>query len=130
MIGTRQRAGARYVARMTVAGWEREIAAAQAITTYELDGVAYARIRYGREAEDWGAASGRPCHDCAARPGQYHVPGCDAERCPRCMRQAISCGCADGEFDDDDGEFDDDDALDDDATVDGERDDQVDDRLN
>jgi|JI10StandDraft_1071094.scaffolds.fasta_scaffold09527_6 hypothetical protein len=104
---------------MTVAGWEREIAAAQAITTYELDGVAYARIRYGGEAEDWGAASGRPCHDCGVRPGQYHVPSCDAERCPRCLRQAISCGCADGDFDDDD----DDDELDDGALDDGALDD-------
>lgn len=93
---------------MTVAGWELEIAAAQAITEYEIDGVAYARIRYGCEAEDWGAASGRPCHDCAVRPGQYHVPSCDAERCPACLGQAISCGCNDDEDEDDDeGEADD-----------------------
>jgi len=58
------------------------------------------------------------------RPGQYHVPSCDAERCPRCLRQAISCGCADGDFDDDD---DDDDELDDGALDDGALDDELDD---
>ncbi|MBL8620199.1 MAG: hypothetical protein JNK64_02820 [Myxococcales bacterium] len=113
---------------MTVAGWDREIAAAQAITTYEIDGVEYARVRYGHEPEDWGAGSGRPCFDCAVRPGQYHVPGCDAERCPACAGQAISCGCTDDE--DDAGEDDElDDDLDDELAPaaddhgDGERDD-------
>ncbi len=55
---------------MTVAGWEREITAAQAITIVResLDGVAYARIRYGGEAEDWACANGRPCHDCGCAP--------------------------------------------------------------
>lgn len=35
----------------------------------------------------------RPCHDCACRPGYYHHPGCDVERCPFCGKQAIMCGC-------------------------------------
>ena len=111
---------------MMVEGWELEIAAAQAITSYEINGVAYPRIRYGCEAEDWGAASGRPCHDCAVRPGQYHVPSCDAERCPACHGQAISCACTGDDEDDElvDDEPDDDDELDDD-----EPDDDDDDRL-
>lgn len=33
------------------------------------------------------------CGDCGAPSGGYHHPGCDMERCPRCRRQAISCGC-------------------------------------
>lgn len=36
--------------------------------------------------------SGR-CHDCGIAHGGYHHPGCDAERCPRCFGQLISCGC-------------------------------------
>jgi hypothetical protein len=33
------------------------------------------------------------CHDCAAPAGGLHHPGCDAERRPRCLGQAIGCGC-------------------------------------
>ena len=31
------------------------------------------------------------CHDCAAAKGQFHVPGCDMERCPVCGGQAMLC---------------------------------------
>lgn len=33
------------------------------------------------------------CHDCGARAGQPHHPGCDMERCPKCGGQAIGCDC-------------------------------------
>ena len=36
--------------------------------------------------------SGR-CHDCNIKHGGKHHPGCDAERCPKCDGQLISCGC-------------------------------------
>jgi hypothetical protein len=33
------------------------------------------------------------CHDCGIALGGVHHPGCDAERCPKCDGQLISCGC-------------------------------------
>ncbi len=44
----------------------------------------------------------RRCGDCRASSGGYHHLGCDMERCPRCRRQLISCGCVQAE--DEDGE--------------------------
>lgn len=35
----------------------------------------------------------RNCGDCGAKPGQFHTPGCDMERCPMCGGQSISCHC-------------------------------------
>lgn len=35
------------------------------------------------------------CHDCNIAVGGHHHPGCDMERCPKCMGQLISCGCLD-----------------------------------
>ncbi len=35
----------------------------------------------------------RDCGDCAVKPGEYHQPGCDVERCPLCGRQMLSDRC-------------------------------------
>jgi len=40
---------------------------------------------------------GLNCHDCNVAPGGAHHPGCDMERCPKCLGQLISCGCLDKE---------------------------------
>ena len=37
------------------------------------------------------------CPDCNVKPGGFHHPGCDNEKCPKCGGQLISCGCLDEE---------------------------------
>lgn len=46
------------------------------------------------------------CPDCDVEVGEFHLPGCDVEVCPRCKGQGISCGCASNEDDEDDEEDD------------------------
>lgn len=40
------------------------------------------------------------CHDCniVNKEGNFHHPGCDIERCPKCGGQNISCGCGEKEY--------------------------------
>jgi len=33
------------------------------------------------------------CHDCGAKEGEIHSPGCDMQTCPFCRTQLITCGC-------------------------------------
>lgn len=39
-----------------------------------------------------GPGAGR-CGDCGVARGGLHHPGCELQRCPRCRRQLLSCGC-------------------------------------
>jgi hypothetical protein len=74
-----------------IASWPARIEDAQRCATVAINGKEYGRVPYGEEGEGW--TSDRPCHDCAVIRGQFHVPGCDVERCPACGDQVFSCDC-------------------------------------
>jgi hypothetical protein len=75
-----------------LADWPEQLRQAQLFTTVRPNGIEMPRVRYGDEADDWGADHG-PCHDCAAIKGEFHGPGCDVERCPSCGGQIYGCDC-------------------------------------
>lgn len=61
----------------------------------------YKRIRFGEEIELLGLSKNDSiygweyCDDCSAKQGEFHLPHCDLEVCPKCKGQRLSCGCFD-----------------------------------
>lgn len=48
-------------------------------------------IPFGSETRwEW---PGDTCHDCGVGRGNFHHRSCDAEQCPLCGGQRLSCGC-------------------------------------
>lgn len=52
----------------------------------------FERVRFGEERDGWtnGLAS---CHDWGVVRGELHIALCDAEECPQCRGQLLSCEC-------------------------------------
>lgn len=62
---------------------------------YDLSTELFARIPVG-DPDDFydGDPEDTVCHDCGAKFGHIHHYGCDAETCPKCGGQLISCDCS------------------------------------
>jgi hypothetical protein len=61
------------------------------VSTLHLAGARFPLVPYGRDGTS-APGAGR-CGDCGVEPGGFHHLGCDLQRCPRCQRQLLSCGC-------------------------------------
>ncbi len=73
------------------ADWPQEIEDAQELTGYVMHGQAYNRVRHS--AADAIGEPGELCPECGVLKGQYHVPGCQQEDCPRCAGKLVECSC-------------------------------------
>lgn len=66
------------------------------VSQISIGGKWYDRIPCGDEMDfDPCMSEGERCHDCGATRGHYHHWNCDAERCPACHGQLLSCDCVD-----------------------------------
>jgi hypothetical protein len=61
------------------------------VSTLHLAGAPFPLTPYGRDGTS--APGGGRCGDCGVEPGGFHHLGCDLQRCPRCQRQLLTCGC-------------------------------------
>ncbi len=75
-----------------IEGWPERIQKAQKQPTCVIGGKQYTRVRYGQEEGDYGADE-YPCGDCYVIKGEFHIVGCDVERCPACGDQVLTCAC-------------------------------------
>ena len=60
-----------------------------------IGGKIYKRIKVGDPGDFVDGGPDTRCPDCNALFGHLHHWGCDAERCPACGHQLITCSCED-----------------------------------
>jgi ribosomal protein L7/L12 len=82
----------KYRGREMVEGWPEKIKQAQKMPIVVIENVEYKRIPYG-SVQEGALAAPKCCHDCYVNHGEFHVFGCDVERCPKCGGQQIGCDC-------------------------------------
>lgn len=66
-----------------------------AVEKIHIGGKIYPRIKCGAPNDLMQVPNGRRCFDCGAKTGFFHHWNCDAERCPACGEQLLSCDCED-----------------------------------
>lgn len=84
-----------YYSEEVHSAFPREMLDAQYLVEYIIAGEVFQRIRHGDEVFNGVRHKNERCAECLVKLGEYHVPGCDWERCPKCFGQAIGCGCGD-----------------------------------
>ena len=80
---------------MSRAKREQDYLRAQAVTTLVINGRTFERIRFDSDETD-DAEEYRDemlCGHCEVSDVSFHLLGCEAERCPSCGGQIISCAC-------------------------------------
>jgi len=61
---------------------------------YIIDNIELDPIRMGELGDfDYDCEPSATCHDCGCGVGELHHLNCDAQRCPACGHQFISCDC-------------------------------------
>ena len=73
------------------ADWPQEIEDAQELKGYVMHGQPLNRVKHSAAGD--AGEHGELCQECGVLKGQFHVPGCHQEDCPRCAGKLVECSC-------------------------------------
>jgi hypothetical protein len=73
------------------ADWPQEIEDAQELKGYVMHGQPFNRVLHSAVGDAGG--QDELCQECGVLKGQFHVPGCLQEDCPRCAGKLVECSC-------------------------------------
>ncbi|MGI9445988.1 MAG: hypothetical protein ACR2N1_26210 [Rubripirellula sp.] len=73
------------------ADWPQEIEDAQELKGYVMHGQPLNRVKHSAAGD--AGEQGELCQECGVLKGQFHVPGCQQEDCPRCAGKLVECSC-------------------------------------